>query len=754
MNLYHLPQERKAIIATCNLNQWAMDFDDNLARIKQSIVNAKAQGAKLRLGPELEISGYSCEDHFLEADTFFHSYQSLASILSDDTTDGILCLIGCPVLFNNTRYNCVVVCLDRKIILIRPKMDLADDGNYREKRFFTSWKHGFTLQEFTLPIILKSVCNQETVPFGVAMVKTIDTVVAVEICEELWGSKSPHIDFSLAGAEIICNGSGSHHELRKLCTRFDLIHAATSQNGGVYVFSNHKGCDGNRLYFDGCSMIVMNGKLLVQAPQFGLKDVDVQVACINLDDVQTYRQVSATFQHNASLMSSKIPTVNIAFSLSVSSERRMQHCTLPTVPKYLSPEEECAMGPACWLWDYLRRSGASGYLLPLSGGADSSSSASIVRVMCGMAVNEARQGNTDVINDINAILKRSHQSSSHKFLGPHGNVLTTTETNSLVSERGTPSNALTESSTYLSAEELCSYILHTVYLGSENSSLATRRRSSGLAEAIGSYHKELEIDPVIKALLHVFSLLSGGKVPQFASRGGMKSEDIALQNIQARIRMVLAYLCAQLFPWLRGSSGYLLVLGSGNVDEALRGYMTKYDCSSADINPIGGICKGDLKKMLSWISHEYKLPIIDEIAKAPPTAELQPIAEGEKNDYTQTDEEDMGMSYEDLGIYGTLRKINLCGPVSMFMKLLQIWPLLSPSAIAAKVKRFFYFYSVNRHKMTTLTPSYHAESYSPDDNRFDLRQFLYNTKWTRQFSTIDAIVETLPSSSIDEEGSN
>lgn len=46
-------------------------------------------------------------------------------------------------------------------------------------------------------------------------------------------------------------------------------------------------------------------------------------------------------------------------------------------------------------------------------------------------------------------------------------------------------------------------------------------------------------------------------------------------------------------------------------------------------------------------------------------------------------------------------------------------------------------YSVNRHKMTTVTPSYHAESYSPDDNRFDLRPFLYNTRWSWQFRRID-----------------
>lgn len=64
--------------------------------------------------------------------------------------------------------------------------------------------------------------------------------------------------------------------------------------------------------------------------------------------------------------------------------------------------------------------------------------------------------------------------------------------------------------------------------------------------------------------------------------------------------MVMAYLFAQLTPWVRGRKGFLLVLGSANVDEALRGYMTKYDCSSADLNPIGSISKGDLKKLLGW----------------------------------------------------------------------------------------------------------------------------------------------------------
>jgi NAD+ synthase (glutamine-hydrolysing) len=54
--------------------------------------------------------------------------------------------------------------------------------------------------------------------------------------------------------------------------------------------------------------------------------------------------------------------------------------------RYHFPEEEIALGPACWLWDYLRRSGATGFLLPLSGGADSSSVAAIVGCMCQLVV--------------------------------------------------------------------------------------------------------------------------------------------------------------------------------------------------------------------------------------------------------------------------------------------------------------------------------------------------------------------------------
>ena len=82
---------------------------------------------------------------------------------------------------------------------------------------------------------------------------------------------------------------------------------------------------------------------------------------------------------------------------------------------------------------------------------------------------------------------------------------------------------------------------------------------------------------------------------------------------------------AQLYHWTRDQNGFLLVLGSGNIAEGLRGYLTKYDCSSADINPIGGINKTDIFNFLLYFSKKANLPVLEDMVKAKPTAELQPL---------------------------------------------------------------------------------------------------------------------------------
>ena len=694
-----------ATLATCNLNQWALDFEGNLERIVESIQIAKQKDARYRLGPELEIPGYGCEDGFLEQDTFLHSWECLAEILGSDLTNDILCDIGMPVMHKNVRYNCRIFVLNGKILLIRPKLILASDGNYREQRWFAAWQRPRTLEAHHLPRMIRAITGQDTVPFGDAAIATRDTALASETCEELFAPDSPHIYLNLDGIEIIANGSASHHELRKLDTRIELIRSATAKakGGGVYLYANQQGCDGGRLYYDGCALIVVNGAVVAQGSQFSLKDVEVVTATIDLEEVRSQRGAIVSRMNQAS-QSESVPRVDANFELTTTD---YQLAPSPPIDlHYHIPEEEIAYGPACWLWDYLRRSGAAGYFLPLSGGADSSSVAVMVGSMCQIIVKEAKAGNQQVIRDARRVVGED------------------------------------EDSDYLptDAREFANHLLYTCYMGSRNSSQATRDRAKKLTDQIGAYHLSVNIDSLVAAIFTLFVRLTG-KTPKFKVEGGREVENKAMQNIQARLRMVLSYFLAQLLPWTRGKRGTLLVLGTANVDESLRGYVTKYDCSSADLNPIGAISKTDLRRFLRWAADNLGYTSLTEVVEAPPTAELEPITET----HVQEDEADMGMTYAELSRFGILRKVHRCGPVSMFEKLVHEWNHLPPSEVAEKVKLFFRHYSINRHKMTTLTPAYHAESYSPDDNRFDLRQFLYNVSWTWQFRKMDGLVDKMES---------
>jgi NAD+ synthase (glutamine-hydrolysing) len=429
-----------------------------------------------------------------------------------------------------------------------------------------------------------------------------------------------------------------------------------------------------------------------------LKDIEVLTASIDLDEIANYRNICSSRGEQSS-ESKPYPRIKVDFKLTSGKLSPSLKLSKPQKVNYLLPEEEIALGPASWLWDYLRRSGMGGYYLPLSGGADSGATAAIVGSMTIMVYQECKEGNPVVLKDVQRLCGQK--------------------------EDWVPK----------SPQEIAGYIFHTTYMGTVNSSDETRKRAKSLAAEIGSFHYDINIDIVIDALVSVF-VETTGKTPKFSVNGGGWLEDLALQNIQARIRMVLSYFFAQTLGWVRGiGNKQLLVLGSANVDEALRGYYTKYDCSAADLNPIGSICKIDLKRFLKWGSENLGYKTLGEIYECKATAELRP------KDTKQVSEDDMGMSFEELRHYGVLRKMFGCGPVSMFNRLVHEWEEIPVSSVAEKVKLFFKTYSMNRHKMTTLTPSYHAESYSPDDNRFDLRQFLYNIKWDHQFKKIDQYVK-------------
>ncbi|EGC49936.1 glutamine-dependent NAD(+) synthetase [Histoplasma capsulatum var. duboisii H88] len=614
-------------ISTCSLNQWVLDFEGNTSRIIESIRIAKAAGARLRVGPELEITGYSCQDHFLEGDLYLHVWQCIATIIDHPDCQDILIDIGAPI-----RYNARIHILNRRILLIKPKMWLAGDANYYEYRWFTSWAKPRYVEDYYLERIVGEITGQATVPIGDAVISTYDSAIGIETCEELFTPNNPGIHMGLNGVEIFTNSSGSHHELRKLKQRIDLIRHCT-RGGGIYLYANQRGEDGNgRLYFDGSAGIFVNGRVVGMSSQFSLKDVDVVTAVVDLEEVRSTRtSVSRSSQ------GSQAPAYRrIEAAISLSKKSDLLNPNVKPSPdielEYHSPEEEIALGPACWLWDYLRRSRQSGFFLPLSGGLDSASVAVITFSMCRLVVSACRDGNQAVIADVRRIV------------------------------------VVPEDSDWLpdTPQELCGKILHTCYMGTTNSSKETRNRAKQLAKSIGSYHIDLDMDSVVSAISNLFTFVTNF-TPRFSVHGGTATENLALQNIQARSRLVVGYMFAQLLPLVRQRPGAssLLVLAS------------EYDCSSADLNPIGSIDKRDLINFLTWAKVNFDIPIIESFVHAIPTAELEPITEN----YTQSDEDQMGMTYAELSVFGRLRKI------------------------------------MNRHKQVVLTPSYHAENYSCDDNR-------------------------------------
>ena len=129
--------------------------------------------------------------------------------------------------------------------------------------------------------------------------------------------------------------------------------------------------------------------------------------------------------------------------------------------------EEIACGPALWLWDYLRRSGARGFFLPLSGGSDSAAVASIVASMAKLIFLNIKSGNQETLATLRKIV-RNENFMPEKF------------------------------------QDIVSQMFVTSYLGTKNSSKETLNRANRIAKDIGATHFEVGIDEACDSIIGIF----------------------------------------------------------------------------------------------------------------------------------------------------------------------------------------------------------------------------------------------------------
>lgn len=577
-------------------------------------------------------------------------------------------------------------------------MVLADSGNYHESRYFARWPRSVKrLDDHHLPRTIREITRDSIVPFGEAIIATRDTCIGFEVCEEFFVSNAPHTTMALAGVEIFSNGSASHYELGKFRRKYRMLVSSMSRAGGIYLYSNALGCDGDRLYYDGGSLILQNDRVMRFDGLFSPTDVVVVTSAVDLESVRTFRGAIQSMGGQAQYATWDYPriTVDLALSepepclgnplaaLAVSDVHSEEH----HIP---SEEEELLTAPALWLFDYLRRSKAGGFFLPLSGGLDSGSVALVVFHLAQLLVTWCHEGHLGIVQFV-----------QHRL--------------------GLDVETITVSA-------ICNALLLTTYMGTEQSSQESNKLASSLARAVGSKHLSFNFDRILSVFTLVLSTVLNGLIPKFSSHGGCRDEDLALQNIQARLRMVLGYSIAQLAPLALSQRGPLLVLATANASECLSGYYTKFDCSSGDINPIGSLNKDQIRLMVAQAARLYPSlsEVVKELLAAIPRAELSPDL---KNGLIRTDETEMGLTYDFLRTAGHLRSISRCGPNDMLAKLQEDYPQFA-GYNSELVGRFFARYTQNRHKASTLPPAFHAVATSPDDNRHDLRPLFYPDSWT------------------------
>jgi len=761
-------------LAVATLNQWSTDYSGNESRIKQAIKIAKEDGAKLVLLPELVTSGYSCQDHFLERETYELSFNVITNLLKDRLLDDILIVIGTPVIHNDVRYNTNMFIYNGKIFLIRPKMLLADDGNYREARWFTPWPID-KFEEFTYK---DGDGNYQKTPIGVGIINCHGVLIAAELCEELWVPNSINSDFYLNGVDIVLNASGSHFETGKLEKRTKMIIEATRRSGGVYVYANLEGGDGDRLYFDGRSIIALNGKILNIEDGFTLRDVSVMTEDINLSSILSYRMRNNSFGTIAS-KHNRFKVIDIPFDIAESklkggTKYKDEH---KEVGQIISDNEiqEITNSASAWLWDYLRRSGAMGFQLPLSGGADSAATATIIYNMCILMKkaydneNDIRIPNKNLSVFINKFYKLKETKSIPNEITPEllcSRILNTVYLPTEISGQEVPqTNEHLPAAIYKRDEKGIANIPDgdigdgEVHRAASHPETKTGWLASQLARKIGANHQVIDIQGMFTAGINGLSKFSGlnydemrDQVTLGRSSNKRSKWDLLYQNIQARLRMINTYLLAQATPNLDSpyeNSSFLLVLGSSNADEILVGYYTKYDASAADINPIGSLSKTYVNRILDFYGNIKKINPLRFIRNSTPTAELVKPNQ-DSNMPRQTDETDMKITYEQIFEMGKLRA-NGYGPIDAYKKILEneyLYKVFSKDPNNLEIPRnpkeainiFYDRYNINRNKTTIIPPSIHLTP-SPDDNRYDLRPFLLpGFNGSRQDIAIKAIL--------------
>jgi len=510
--------ERIVKIGGATLNQIPFDWNNNISNILEAVSAAQKDQVKILCLPELCITGYGCEDVFLSDWLSEKAFQKLLSIAP--YCKDIAVSIGLPVRFNGITYNGVAVVDDGDIKGITLKQNLPRDGVHYEPRWFTPWK---PLETKKIKIAGHDITVGD-ISYDLQGVKT-----GFEICEDGWAKeRRPGYNLKKQGVELILNGSASHFAFGKSKEREQSVAVEGSQLFEcVYLFVNHLGNEAGRMIYDGDIIAAQRGKTIAVNERLSFRNYNLLSCEINFDK----------------------PEKTPVHPLRDSKEKN----------------EEFARAASLALYDYLRKSKAKGFVLSLSGGADSS--------LCAVLVAQM-------------VRRASKELGWEKFCYSLGLPLLQNEKDSV------------------------SRLLTCAYQGTKNSSETTLQAARELALSIGAAFHCWSIDEEVNSYERKIEIALGRRLT-------WETDDIAKQNIQARARSPII--------WLLANVNQSILLTTSNRSEGDVGYATMDGDTSGSLAPIAGVDKPFIIQWLKWAESELGYAGLSCVNNLQPTAELRPL---------------------------------------------------------------------------------------------------------------------------------
>ncbi len=630
-------------VAAGVLNQTPLDWEGNRDNMVAAIDAARAQNVSVLCLPELCITGYGCEDAFHAPGLQITAWEMLQSILPE--TSGMIVSVGLPIMYAGGLFNTAALLVDGKLCGFAAKRHLAGDGIHYEPRWFKPWAPG---------VVGEVELGGYEYPIGNVLFEVGGIRIGFEICEDAWVGTRPGGLLASKGADIILNPSASHFAFDKHEVRQRFVLEGSRAFHVSYVYSNLLGNEAGRAIYDGDAMIASGGKMLAIGKRFSYQPFELTTAVVNIDSTRMTRARMSSFEPEVDGVEDDVIDVDFKFP-----PCQLERPDLINDPWISSPDrkqEEFTRSVCLGLFDYVRKSRSRGFVVSLSGGCDSAAVVVLVATMLKLA--EQQLGFETTLQRLGSWLSDSP-----------------------------PENA----------EALATRMLTTVYQSTKNSGSVTRQAAADVATAIHATHYEFDVDSLVDDYCRMVSQAIGEPLT-------WEKHDIALQNIQARVRSPGV--------WMLANIRNALLLSTSNRSEAAVGYATMDGDTSGGLSPIAGIDKAFLRIWLTWMETTgptgiAPVPELKSVNDQQPTAELRPP---ESN---QTDEQDL-MPYEILDRIELLAIRDKMMPLEVFEHLRLEFDQFDDQQLCQFTVRFFRLWCRNQWKRERYAPSFHLDDKNLD----------------------------------------